>query len=1394
MVKWLKDNVPNEDYRILASKTLESLNKLSKLGYIFPMNFSSRSMGSTKGYISYSLEGGRIFEMTINNSPSSVKLIAENRLQRSLPAYEEAGEAANTNGVNFETLLHEALHQATLTHIYSVRRLSSPKALKAYKDLTLIQDKVNNYINEKTSEWTTLINEGKIKELNNIREKQSLTMRKYIDVLKTKNQNGIRSFKKHYFTYKVNGIQPGARQKDVSEFITHGFVNREFQDFLEHIPYSPKSKQSIWDKFVENIRNLIGLPAKMNTALSAFLRNASKVVDLGDIGLGRIDSFVPTDTEPIVVTTEGPPSFTSEEQKILDQLSDLDGRIIPLESEMRQEGGLMSKRNYNILSKKIDDLRIQKDRLENQLAEAKRKPTSPEQLSFFSKGKRFVDNNNTTRNIQLSEATEKAVESVKQTPRGEVPYYNVNASDVALEAAINFNEDVTAPPPKEDIPNYSRGALPAELEESIIRTGYDPGKNTSLGATLLKVINNPIESVRAMFKSFRENYVDKLDKSAKKILAGKTTEWYLGIDERTGKRRINRSTGKAWTEEEAQRAAEEVTLANLVATTGSIAAMRISDRARGIFQQLLMQGYVVDKIDEEAALPKVFNLEIKTRYNPFVDGNTGTGGLMQIFAPLYADPTVDLEAVFALYAKIKRIKKMQDNGKVIDSPITPKDIEQLQLIENKYKSVVEAYENYQNWNNKLIEFAKAKGLLSAEQAALWKEHSSYYPFYRDMVDEGGLAAPTIGGGSLPNNPLNIKMTGSKKEIRVNPVEAIARNSLSILTAAMKNDGTGKLLRDLETMGEARLVTAKQKKEGNLNTIFVFEDGNKQYWEVDDVELFHGIQAIGGIKTEGITKFLAFPSKILRDTVTRDPGFIVVNLLRDTLSAAVTSGAPMGGEGFTPVIDTVKNMFADMSDLERFGVIGGYDFQNDEGSIVQLMNRARRQQGLTPDNGMNPEDAFYKLWDGLGALTTKSDGATRLAVYDAVYNDMKKRGFNEAEAQSEGAYQALEIINFGRRGLSPVFRIITAAIPFMNARIQGLDVLYRSATGKYSAIDKLEQGETLQDLQNKIMRKFGLRASMMIGATLLYYLMVSDTDEYKAVKREVRDDNWIIPFIPGYPTKIPIPFEVGMLFKAIPERLIDMAMGEDAVEKAPGKSIWRQFGTSAEVPFIGGDIGIQALKPLFEAVINRNSFTNTEIVPYYKLKEQPAYQARQSTNEVARVLGEALNISPMKIEHVLTGYTGTLGGYVLDIMDVFARSITGTPIMPPNINDIPVIKRLFVDLDRSGGLQQQFYELRFEVDRAVATLNDLKKQKRFDEVAAYREHNKGTFQVKGQIRALERYMDNWRKKRDNLLRRTDVSPLMKSDMIRDMELSRDKRLAVVPALRQKADVPALSLFN
>jgi hypothetical protein len=312
------------------------------------------------------------------------------------------------------------------------------------------------------------------------------------------------------------------------------------------------------------------------------------------------------------------------------------------------------------------------------------------------------------------------------------------------------------------------------------------------------------------------------------------------------------------------------------------------------------------------------------------------------------------------------------------------------------------------------------------------------------------------------------------------------------------------------------------------------------------------------------------------------------------------------------------------------------------------------------------------------------------------------------------------------------------------------------------------------------------------------MMVSDTDEYKNLKREVRDDNWVMPIGNGNAVKIPIPFEVGMLFKAIPERVFDMTMGDDAftrksVDEAM-TSIGRQAQTSFNIPFFQPGGGIQLLKPISEVINNRNTFTDTEIVPYYQQKKEPGLQSRPTTNEFARVMGEALNISPAKIEHIMRGYTGTLGGYVLSVVDTITRGATGSPLIPSNyqLNKMPVFNRLLLDLDKSGGYQQQFYELRNEVDRAVATINSLQKQRRFDELSAYRSNMQGVLNIKGQVRSIERYLDNWRKRRDRIYQDENLSITVKSDLIRDLELERDMRLAMVPQLRKKANIPIFSL--
>ena len=448
--------------------------------------------------------------------------------------------------------------------------------------------------------------------------------------------------------------------------------------------------------------------------------------------------------------------------------------------------------------------------------------------------------------------------------------------------------------------------------------------------------------------------------------------------------------------------------------------------------------------------------------------------------------------------------------------------------------------------------------------------------------------------------------------------------------------------------------------------------------------------------------------------------------------------------------------------------------------------------------MSAQDAFFKVWDGLGSLTTKSDGATRLAVYDAVYKRLKSENYTEAQAQSEAAFQALEVINFGRRGMSPLFRVVTAGIPFLNARIQGLDVLYRSATGRYSAVNKLQENQNIDDVKRQITTGFLVRGGTLMGITLMYYLMVHDDEEYKNLKREVRDDNWIIP-IPGkYHIKIPIPFEVGMLFKTIPERLFDMTLGDDAFTKKSAEdaysSITRQLETTTTIPFFQPAFGFQFAKPLAEAFYNHNTFTGTDIVPYYQLKQEPGLQSRATTNEFAKQLGEFLNISPMKIEHVMRGYTGTLGSYVLSVADTTTRAVTGENLLPSNfaLNRIPLFNRLLVNTEKAGGYQQQFYELRGEVERVVATINKLKQQERFDELSAYRSNMQGVLDVEGQVRSMERYLNNWRKRRDSLMRDKNISVSIKSDLLRELELERDKRLAFVPELRKEANIPFITM--
>ena len=72
---------------------------------------------------------------------------------------------------------------------------------------------------------------------------------------------------------------------------------------------------------------------------------------------------------------------------------------------------------------------------------------------------------NSARAKKLEQSVAEIEEQVRQMPNGEIPPYNLRASDVALDAALDYNRDQSPPELPDDVPNFSLGTIPDDLKE-----------------------------------------------------------------------------------------------------------------------------------------------------------------------------------------------------------------------------------------------------------------------------------------------------------------------------------------------------------------------------------------------------------------------------------------------------------------------------------------------------------------------------------------------------------------------------------------------------------------------------------------------------------------------------------------------------------------------------------------------------------------------------------------------------------------------------------------------------------------------------------------------------------------------------------------------------------------
>jgi hypothetical protein len=274
---------------------------------------------------------------------------------------------------------------------------------------------------------------------------------------------------------------------------------------------------------------------------------------------------------------------------------------------------------------------------------------------------------------------------------------------------------------------------------------------------------------------------------------------------------------------------------------------------------------------------------------------------------------------------------------------------------------------------------------------------------------------------------------------------------------------------------------------------------------------------------------------------------------------------------------------------------------------------------------------------------------------------------------------------------------------------------------------------------------------MMALSGMYWMMVSDSEEYKKQEEETKDNNWIIPALG---IKIPTPFEVGVLFKVVPERIAAYMFGNDTGEDLR-QSIYRNaLSTFAFNPIP------QTVKPIVEATTNFNFFTWRPIVGQGMADLATEFQVGPGTSKMAEFLGKNLGLSPMKVDHIIKGYTGTMGMYAIDTIDMIADQFSNSPKASKRFEQLPIIKRFAVDPEARGKITE-YYELKNAIDTTVKTMKMLEGAGKPEEFAEYIKENVGLVSFKDYVSDLEKDMKEFRD-----LRRTIQNAPMSGDQKRD----------------------------
>ena len=622
------------------------------------------------------------------------------------------------------------------------------------------------------------------------------------------------------------------------------------------------------------------------------------------------------------------------------------------------------------------------------------------------------------------------------------------------------------------------------------------------------------------------------------------------------------------------------------------------------------------------------------------------------------DPDPDMAALARekerLIRELDRAEAIKDKP-VFDYEFTAGDSRaRAERLLRQHPEFTEYQAQVRKYIDNMMQYRVESGLITQEDADFLKTfYPNYVPTMR--VQEKGTA-----GAGRDLNAVRVGKTVGRAQggtERLLPLhEALGKQTMKVVREGSKNRFADRLLHDYIQAGDTvqvnRYIKEASRYEHDFNpdslddvsverptkdkTVTAYVNGTLWEMTVDDT-LFDAVKALSPDTTESnaVTKVIRASNNLFKSLVTGyNPTFLARNVIRDLQTAGLnTRDAAAFARNYPRALAEIRNNGEYWQLYKALGGVYSSVFDYTTGTVKE------------------PKGAMGKFMARVEALNMAAEQAPRLAEFMGVMQNAERasaRGeaVNDLATAADALYAAADItVNFGRAG--SLGKVLNANyVPFLNPGVQGLDKLIRRITETRGA---------------KEWAKLVVRAAALgIAPSLLNALLYNDDDEWEDLRDSDKDTNYMFKLGNGYWLKIPKGRELSV-FGIAADRVYDALQGEDVDVLSTVNTVGSQVAPANPLTsnIFSALVDSQLLNPDSPGRTWYGGDVESQRLQNYA----PGERYDSSTDIFSKTVGQALGISPKKLNYVLDQYSGVVGDFLLPILtpqaerNMFAKAFT-----------------------------------------------------------------------------------------------------------------------------------------